>query len=362
MSAPSSLSAHSLTPSPIPPLIALHEGWDAGLSVFSAIVDPHRQVRDLLKEWSAARSASSATPNLSLPQAQTSRPIKDDPDHPPDLWQVAYATLDDESRLNFLHLDRLMGMLARHSGHARRVLYQKHQAKGLVFNLGHDRVLDIRGTAQNVLRSALAFKDVVSAAAAFDPTGHASSAWTVVSLANATHSSSPPTFSPTPLPVILSWTAIIASGTSKGSHIDRAITNVYIAILNSAEVVVTRESNRGVKIIESILPPSETALKQLETAIGQADTELGKWIQVDESLSRDREAREILAGIDRLQSSINQINDQIPALPEAEGVTFESFANQDDPRCLENIRVDIFRTIYDWAVDPDTQYSSYLKR
>lgn len=48
-------------------------------------------------------------------------------------------------------------------------------------NLAHRTKIDVRDTTHRVLRFALCFKEIVSAGVAF-PTGHVSSAWTVVSL------------------------------------------------------------------------------------------------------------------------------------------------------------------------------------
>lgn len=37
------------------------------------------------------------------------------------------------------------------------------------------------------------------------------------------------------------------------------------------------------------------------------------------------------------------------ALPQAEGASFDSFANQDDTRCLEGTRHEILQEVHDWA-------------
>lgn len=61
-----------------------------------------------------------------------------------------------------------------------------------------------------------------------------------------------------------------------------------------------------------------------------------------------------------MQIGIEEIKDQMYALPQAEGATFDSFANQDDPRCLEGTRRGILQEIYDWATDPESKCIFWL--
>lgn len=79
-----------------------------------------------------------------------------------------------------------------------------------------------------------------------------------------------------------------------------------------------------------------------------------------EKTLRDQQAHDILTGIDRLRIGIEEIKDQMHALPQAEGASFDSFANQDDIRFLEGTRHEILQEVHDWATDPDSKCIFWL--
>lgn len=115
---------------------------------------------------------------------------KDNPG-PQDLWQAAYDQLDEnEQRIlsanqSTAHLNVRRSKTLDMVDTVIRVSeeqYKEYQIGGLKIKLGPgEKHINLRDVSQKILTAALSFKDVFSAIA-LDPTGHASSAWAVISL------------------------------------------------------------------------------------------------------------------------------------------------------------------------------------
>ena len=120
-----------------------------------------------------------------------SKPIsKPDPPAKPDLWQRAFDALDFEKQqliksisiaksdkiIDPNDLDVKIGVVDRLNilndvVDTVKTQYEIDQAKS-----------KIREPAQKIITSVLGFQDLIKAAVGFDPTGHATSAWAIVSL------------------------------------------------------------------------------------------------------------------------------------------------------------------------------------
>jgi len=116
---------------------------------------------------------------------------------PEDLWQIAYKKLSDEDQ-QLLLTDRPSSQSSQmvDQGKDARTLrkleeviqlteqqYKDYQNGGLKIRRGSGKDdINIRDIAHRILDATLSFKDIISAIAAIDPTGHASSAWAIVSL------------------------------------------------------------------------------------------------------------------------------------------------------------------------------------
>jgi hypothetical protein len=135
---------------------------------------------DVLLPTSSCQSSTEPTQPIQLTQpvlsAQTWRPL--------DLWTTAYDQLEDEEQriLSSLRSPTNLDDEGNHSQTNALISdvirlteeqYEKHQqnANG-----------KFRASCQRIINAALSFKDIISAVAAFDPTQHAASAWTIVSL------------------------------------------------------------------------------------------------------------------------------------------------------------------------------------
>lgn len=120
-------------------------------------------------------SLSIAQPTQPAQLTQIFRPL--------DLWKTAYGQLDEEER-RILSIIETPADLDDEGNHSQNGLvsevirvteeqYEQYQknANG-----------KLRASCQKIIDAALSFKDIISAVAAFDPTQHAASAWTIVSL------------------------------------------------------------------------------------------------------------------------------------------------------------------------------------
>ena len=112
---------------------------------------------------------------------------------PQDLWQAAYGQLEEkEQRILSANQSTAQLHMRNHSKTLDMVdtvirvsaeQYKEYQIGGLKIKLGPgEKYINLRDISQKILTAALCFKDVFSAIAQSDPTGHASSAWAVISL------------------------------------------------------------------------------------------------------------------------------------------------------------------------------------
>lgn len=117
---------------------------------------------------------------------------------PNDLWQVAYNRLSDKDQ-EILSPNRVATQSSHvvddRENHVKTLemvddvvrltekQYEEYRKGGLKIKRGSgEEEINLRDIAQRILDAALSFKDIVKSIVAFDPTGHASSAWAIVSL------------------------------------------------------------------------------------------------------------------------------------------------------------------------------------
>jgi hypothetical protein len=108
-----------------------------------------------------------------------------------DMWQVAYSklTTSDQRILSSAQLSNdSSGRHVRTEQVLDQVIqttkdqYEAYQKGGFTIHKSRAEDIDLRDVAQKILNATLSFKDIISAVVAFDPTGHASNAWMIVSL------------------------------------------------------------------------------------------------------------------------------------------------------------------------------------
>jgi hypothetical protein len=136
----------------------------------------------------------SGTPgSLSADETSKGQSHSEDPITPQDLWQCAFSQLDQKNQ-NIL-LKHNPASTNRCENRSRVIdeinyviettekRYEEHQGRGSIrIRQLNGEDIDLRKVAGKIIDAALSFKDVISAGVACDPTGHAASAWAVVSL------------------------------------------------------------------------------------------------------------------------------------------------------------------------------------
>jgi hypothetical protein len=110
---------------------------------------------------------------------------------PQDLWQVAYgklttsdqqilssAQLNDDGSGRHIRTEQVLDQVIQTT----KDRYEAYQKGGFKIQWSRAEDINLRDAAQKILNATLSFKDIISAVVTFDPTGHASSAWMIVSL------------------------------------------------------------------------------------------------------------------------------------------------------------------------------------
>ena len=165
-----------------------------------------RKLRDKLKGNKSSQPSRNPTPTGSPASASIADAVQNSAQsperdsqavktRPKDLWEAAYQELSDKDRriLSQIRATRKPASVCA-SGHDGEMVdlvneviesteqkYRDYQ-KGSVIERGPGKEdINIRDAAHKTLDAALSFKELISAAVAFDPTGHASSVWALVS-------------------------------------------------------------------------------------------------------------------------------------------------------------------------------------
>ncbi|EED14452.1 NACHT and WD40 domain protein [Talaromyces stipitatus ATCC 10500] len=303
---------------------------------------------------------------------------------PQDMWQVAYSqlTTDDQQILSSAPLSDDSSRRHVRTKHvldqviqSTKEQYEAYQRGGFRIQRSRAEAINLRDTAQKILNAALSFEHIISAVVNFDPTGHASSAWMIVSLGltmtqnhhdlrNALFESSEL------LANILARYAYIERIFYQENHsemkvpIGNAIVRVYTAILQyAAEVWKVQKANIGRKVLESVTAITDQPLSKLKSYINEEEQSFQKWVQVDQYLHHRTEAENILVRIDEVIISIQDLHRtfDLSKLSIAEGASFDSYMDQHEDICLPGTRTELLQQIADWAQSPDGKHIYWLK-
>lgn len=138
--------------------------------------------RDFLNN--AGVSPSTNGPNVS--QTQLNENVQ-----PQDLWLIAYgklttsnqhilssAQLNDDGSGTHIRTEQVLDQVIQTT----KERYEAYQKGGFQIQRPRAENINLRDAAQKIINATLSFKDIISTVVTFDPTGHASSAWTIVSL------------------------------------------------------------------------------------------------------------------------------------------------------------------------------------
>lgn len=118
-------------------------------------------------------------------------PTKPESVNPPlleNLWQSAYNRLDPKEQHVLTQLESKGNGTTPTAAIIDKVIqtteeeYERYQGRALKIRRSTGEDIDLRSFSHKIINAALSFKHIVDAVVALDPTQHAASAWTVVSL------------------------------------------------------------------------------------------------------------------------------------------------------------------------------------
>ncbi|PYI11903.1 hypothetical protein BO78DRAFT_413007 [Aspergillus sclerotiicarbonarius CBS 121057] len=235
-----------------------------------------------------------------------------------DLWEEAFNKLDPESR-RWLSTDNPSSTTdAIHQViKETKDKYSKYKNRGLTIRKRDGGEIKVREIAENILTWALQAQDVVKAVVAFDPSGHASNAWAIVSLGLTMISNDierrDAIFEASEyLAGKLAYFSIIDSeyryqGTKGSQGLEEALVDVYTAILKySAEVKRKYHESTAARIGNALISLTEQPLQKLKTTVESKGQEVVQWANLNDNSHNEVQARSILAAIDKAAEEVRK--------------------------------------------------------
>lgn len=256
----------------------------------------------------------------------------------------------------------------------------------------------IKEPTQKIIKAILGFQDLIKAVVAFDPTGHATSVWAIVSLGLTvcSYSSIANIYSQVIncygfqmtqnyrsqkvawlescvfLADILTRYGFVEGEYQKDpttdQHVEMALVQVYVAVLTfAAQIQSLYDRNRAVLIWKSI---SGDTLSDLQNSIDKAESYLGKWLEiVDRREQRDRgtqlleKADRMLSKIDNMMDSLHELDGKmvLAELKIAEEAHYNANTGEEYQECLQETRIELLQDIRSWATHPDKKSVFWLQ-
>ncbi|KAJ5319743.1 hypothetical protein N7508_000026 [Penicillium antarcticum] len=302
-----------------------------------------------------------------------------------DLWQIAFNQLSQEEQNVLQSTNGLVSDVQKNGKGTSDVInqviettkqeYKNYQKRGgikIKRSKGED--IDLRQLSQKIINAALLFKDIISVGAACDPTGHAASAWTIVSFGltmakNHTERRDALFDSSEYLADVLARCAYIEQSfhgqQSEQTYIvGKATTRVYKAILQYAAKVLTCQNLGLVKeMLDNVTAITNQHLTQLQSSIEKEKQELYQLVQLTQldKLGKSKKAAEVM--LTEIDEKLSKSRDALilkSYLPIAEGAKFDSYANRTNAKGLDETRVDVRDQIAIWAESPTSECIFWL--
>ncbi|RAK79543.1 uncharacterized protein BO72DRAFT_425227 [Aspergillus fijiensis CBS 313.89] len=258
------------------------------------------------------------------------------------LWEVAGERLDKKHR-EILAQESASPITNAIEGVIKTTeeKYREYKEGGLKIRKREGGQIDVRETAKNIILYALQAQELVKALVSFDPTGHASSAWSVVSfgltLIQNNFQRRDDIFEAAEyLARNLSYYAIIdrhyrESRVESNRGLEDALVEVYIAILQyTAEVKEAEKESKADRILKSFTALIQQPLKDLKNTIESKAQAVQNWTNLTEDLDRKREAESILDGIDEAVEKLKIIQSHTRSMQDLEILDWLSTASYSD--------------------------------
>ncbi|KAE8310624.1 hypothetical protein BDV41DRAFT_590271 [Aspergillus transmontanensis] len=256
-----------------------------------------------------------------------------------DLWKEAFESLPDD-RKKYLKVkdgcstvDAIDDVIS-----ATKQKYEDWKNEGLKIRRRDGNDLNVRDSVENILSYALQAKDLISKAVSFDPTGHASSAWSIVSLGltmvqnDIQRRDAVFAASEYLADTLAYYTSIDTHGRDQNvdsdQNLDNALLGVYSALLDySAEVNKVQEQNAFARVGKSIYAIADQPLEQLKAKVKEKGQSADKWVYLSDSLRNRKNAEDILAKIDQAILINKNTESKVSAAEEKEILNWVSTAD-----------------------------------
>ena len=244
-----------------------------------------------------------------------------------DLWEEAFKKLNQDKKDLLSKLENSQGpkVIEQVADQAEKS-YREHEERGWKISRGEGKSdINVRAVFKKAFLSILKFKEMIAAGVAFDPTGHASAAWTIVSLGlrmtqtDAEMRKDVVDTCEKLTDTLILMAAIEASYRDRtlpdSEHLENVIIVVYVAILElSAEIVRENSLNIGQRVLESFTALSEQPLHDFIETLQSKEATLMKWTKIIEHQYRTQEMEGLsdkvtstVAGIEELARQVSKV-------------------------------------------------------
>ena len=222
------------------------------------------------------------------------------------LWQEAFAALDGAQQDLLSSIENHPGprLVQKVEDEAKKRYHESQDAGWKMSRADGKSEINLRAAAQKTLSSVLRFKDLVGAGAAFDPTGHAASAWTIILLGlriTQNHMDRLRVLfeaSETLIDTLTRCAAIENSFRDKdlpdSDHLEDTIVDVYVAVLEFSAAIISQNKMKIVRrVLTSINSLAEQPLQEFTTKLNLKGKNLRKWTEVVEHQYRKLEMKDL---------------------------------------------------------------------
>ncbi|OJI81520.1 hypothetical protein ASPTUDRAFT_58772 [Aspergillus tubingensis CBS 134.48] len=260
------------------------------------------------------------------------------------LWEVAGERLDENDR-KALGLERplLITDAIKDVIKSTEEKYREYQEGGLKIRKRDGGHINVRDSAKNIILHALQAQDLVTKLVSFDPTGHASSAWSVVSIGlsiikNDIERRDEILHAAEYLAGILSYYAIVDNHyrerkVESDRELEDALVEVYIAVLQyAAEVKKAEQESNAARMLKSITALVQQPFKELKRTVEKKEQAVQKWANLTEALDHRRQAESMLDGIDEAVERLKIIQSHTRSLRDREVLSWLSTVSYSDPQ------------------------------
>ncbi|CAG8929162.1 unnamed protein product [Penicillium salamii] len=293
-------------------------------------------------------SLTDVTPGKPTPEEKIEAPTEEVQEKPiqqkpprRDLWKEAFESLDPSRQQyvasNGVSTTEAIGQVIDGT----TAKYEQWQKGGLRIHRKDGDDINLRDCAENILGAAMKFSGLISTAVSFDPTGHASSAWMVISFGmsivqNRLDRRDAIFAASQYLAETLSYYALIDENyrnqdVGSDHNLDETLLRVYVAILDfTVEVKKGNEENEAKRTFQSVMALTDQPLSTLKDTINVQGQLSEKWISLATNLGDRQKAAEHLAKTDQLLEEMKSLASKAMTTQEESQVVWMSAASYSD--------------------------------